>query len=111
MTGEWNLDDALAASGSDPGCDAVFAVLHEYVDEQLAGGDPGRTHPGLAAHLLSCSACREEYLGLIEASGEFGDAEPTDPATESVGGDSRDGVREWHSGIGRDSSASAPPDP
>ena len=81
MTGEWNLDDALAASGSDPGCDAVFAVLHEYVDEQLAGGDPGRTHPGLAAHLLSCSACREEYLGLIEASEEFGDAEPTDPAT------------------------------
>ena len=80
MTGGWNLDDELAASGSDPGCDAVFAVLHEYVDEQLAGGDPGRTHPGLAAHLLSCSACREEYLGLIEASEEFGEAGPNDPS-------------------------------
>jgi len=81
MTGEGNLDDALASSGFDPGCDAVFAVLHEYADEQLAGGDAGRTHPGLSAHLLSCPACREEYLGLIEASEEFGDAEPTDSET------------------------------
>ena len=76
MNGDMDLDAALAAMLSDPGCSAVFEVLHEFVDEQLGGGDPAGSNPGVAAHLLSCAACREDYLGLIEAAEKFGDEEP-----------------------------------
>ncbi len=76
MKGDGDLEAALAAMLSDPGCDAVFEVLHEYVDEQLCGGDPALSNPGVAAHLLSCPACREDYLGLLEAAEKFGDARP-----------------------------------
>ena len=76
MNDNGDLDAALAAMLSDPGCDAVFEVLHEYVDEQLGGGEPAQSHPGIAAHLLSCAACREDYLGLLEAAERFGDEEP-----------------------------------
>ena len=38
-----------------------------------------RSHPGLAAHLVSCPACRQDYLGLVEAAETFGDAGPAHP--------------------------------
>ena len=47
-----------------------------YVDEELSGGDPATSQPGLAAHISSCPACREDYRGLRDAAALFGDAEP-----------------------------------
>jgi len=46
------------------------------VDEELSGGDPATSQPGLAAHISSCPACREDYRGLRDAAALFGDAEP-----------------------------------
>ena len=71
------MDALLVADSVDAGCAAGFEVLHRYVDEELAGGQPALTHPGLAAHLVSCPACRSDYLGLLEATEIFGDAEPS----------------------------------
>ena len=60
----------------DAGCAAGFELLHQYVDDELSGGDPAASQPGLAAHISSCPACREDYRGLRDAASLFGDAEP-----------------------------------
>jgi hypothetical protein len=72
-----DVDALLAADSVDAGCAAGFEVLHRYVEEELRGGQPARTHPGMVAHLDSCPACRQDYLGLIEATEVFGDADPS----------------------------------
>jgi hypothetical protein len=71
------LDAMLLTESVDAGCAAGFEVLHRYVEEELAGGEAAQSHPGLAAHLVSCPACRQDYLGLVEAAQLFGDAGPT----------------------------------
>lgn len=77
--GDRDLDAILAADSVDAGCAAGFEVLHRYVEEELAGGEPAREHPGLAAHLVSCPACRQDYLGMIAATKVFGESGPTAP--------------------------------
>ena len=76
MSHEPDLDAMLVSESVDAGCAAGFEVLHRYVEEELAGGEAGQSHPGLAAHLVSCPACRQDYLGLVEAAQLFGDAGP-----------------------------------
>ncbi len=71
-----NFDDLLPVDDSDSGCAAGFDVLHRYVEDELSGGDPASSQPGMAAHLRSCPACREDYRGLGDAAALFGDAEP-----------------------------------
>jgi predicted anti-sigma-YlaC factor YlaD len=79
MNSDRELDVILAAELVDAGCSAGFEVLHKYVEEELAGRQPARTHPGVAAHLVSCPACRADYLGLVDAARLFGDADPSVP--------------------------------
>lgn len=71
------IETLLAADDIDSGCAASFEVLHRYVEAELAGGDPTRDLPGLAAHLQRCPACREDYLGLLEAARAFGNDDPS----------------------------------
>ncbi|HEY5248672.1 MAG TPA: hypothetical protein VIJ15_09535 [Dermatophilaceae bacterium] len=79
MSEDRQIDDLLRADDLDAGCAAGFGVLHQYIETELAGGDAGREHPGLAAHLLACPACREDYHGLRDAAERFGDAGPSAP--------------------------------
>lgn len=79
MNEDRQLDDLLRAEDLDAGCAAGFEVLHQYIETELGGGDPGREHPGLAAHLRACPACREDYRGLRDAAERFGDAGPSAP--------------------------------
>jgi hypothetical protein len=69
-----DIDELLSVERVDAGCAAGFEVLHEYVEAELAGRDPAVQLPGLAAHLRSCPACREDYVGLLEAVRQFGDS-------------------------------------
>ena len=69
-----DIDDLLAVDSVDAGCAASFEVLHEYVEAELAGDDPAAQLPGVASHLRTCPACREDYLGLREAVRHFGDS-------------------------------------
>jgi hypothetical protein len=66
------IDELLAADDIDAGCAAGFEVLHRYVETELAGGDAAHALPGVAAHLRRCPACREDYLGLLDAVRRFG---------------------------------------
>ncbi len=83
MNDEPDLDALLVAESVDAGCAAGFEVLHRYVEEELLGGEPARSHPGFATHLVSCPACRQDYLGLVEAAQLFGDAGPDAPPPPS----------------------------
>jgi predicted anti-sigma-YlaC factor YlaD len=67
------LDELLAADRVDPGCDAGIPILDEYVELELAGEEPARRFPGTAAHLQTCSACRADHDGLLEAARRFSD--------------------------------------
>jgi hypothetical protein len=67
------IDRLLKTRDHDPGCDACFGVLDEYVDAVLRGDDPAGSYPDVATHLLHCDACREDTEGLIAALKENSD--------------------------------------
>ena len=65
------LDRLLGPEGPEVSCEECFERLDEYVDAEVAGRDPERTVPGMAAHLAGCPACREEHESLRDlVSGE-----------------------------------------
>ena len=72
MSHKPSLADLLPTDPRDPGCAAGFELLSEYVDLELAGGDPTRRFPGIAAHLRACSACRVDHEGLLAAARIYG---------------------------------------
>jgi hypothetical protein len=54
----------LGSGRPEIGCDECFAEIDRYVELELAGADADAAVPGLAAHLVGCPACREEYESL-----------------------------------------------
>ena len=61
------LDRFLRTDPRDVGCDEAMAVLHIYVDLVVTGGDAAQRYPGVAAHLLACGQCAEDFAGLLTA--------------------------------------------
>ena len=76
MTDLRDLDQLLRAEDRDGGCSAGAEILDAYVELELAGEDPARVYPGTAIHLQSCSGCRADHDGLLEAARRFGDITP-----------------------------------
>ena len=62
------LERFLRTDPRDAGCEEAMAVLHIYVDLTLAGGDAAERYPGVAAHLLACGPCAEDFAGLLAAA-------------------------------------------
>jgi hypothetical protein len=58
------LERILGPKGPEIGCDECFERLDEYVELDLAGGEPDDAVPGMRAHLDGCPACREEHESL-----------------------------------------------
>ena len=61
------LERFLRTDPRDVGCDEAMAVLHVYVDLVAAGEDAAGRYPGVAAHLLACGPCSDDYTGLLAA--------------------------------------------
>jgi hypothetical protein len=61
------LDRFLRTDPRDVGCDEAMAVLHIYVDLVASGEDAARRSPGVAAHLMACGPCGEDFAGLLQA--------------------------------------------
>jgi hypothetical protein len=61
------LNQFLSTDPRDVGCDEAMAVLHIYVDLTVDGGDAAERYPGVAAHLLACGPCGEDFAGLLAA--------------------------------------------
>lgn len=71
MTGWEELDRFLQTDPRDVGCEQALRVLHVYVEAVLddeSGAEAARRYPGVAAHLLSCGPCAEDYEGLLRAA-------------------------------------------
>ena len=61
------LEQFLRTDPGDAGCAEAMAVLHIYVDLVAAGEDAAGRYPGVAAHLLACGPCAEDFTGLLAA--------------------------------------------
>jgi hypothetical protein len=62
-----SLEDLLGTHDRDPGCDAAFDVLDQYVEAVRRGEDVSVRFAGLIAHLKLCVACREDTASLMAA--------------------------------------------
>lgn len=71
MTGRDELEQFLRTDPGDVGCDQALRILHVYVDLALSETEQAaaRRYPGVAAHLLACGPCAEDYDGLLVAAG------------------------------------------
>jgi hypothetical protein len=61
------LDRFLRTDPRDVGCDEAMAVLHIYVDLTATGENAAECYPGVAAHLLACGPCSEDFTALLIA--------------------------------------------
>jgi hypothetical protein len=51
----------------DVGCEQAMELLHVYVELVAADADAAKRHPGIAAHLVACGPCSEDFVGLLAA--------------------------------------------
>jgi hypothetical protein len=58
--------DLLGTGGHDPGCDAAFELMEQYVEAVRRGEDVAR-YAGFVTHIQNCAACREDTEGLLAA--------------------------------------------
>lgn len=72
------LDRVLGVPGPDPGCEAGFEVLDEYVEAVRRGEDVTVKFAGLVNHARNCRACREDTEGLLAALAEVEPRTPGD---------------------------------
>jgi hypothetical protein len=68
MAKKLTLEDLLLADPRDPGCQAGFEFIAQYVELELAGKDAAAAYPRLAVHLRCCPACRVDHDGLLKAA-------------------------------------------
>lgn len=61
------LRKLLGTGGKDPGCEAAFEVLDEYVEAVLRGDEVTVEYAQLITHAKNCVACREDTEGLLAA--------------------------------------------
>ncbi|MGO9882099.1 MAG: hypothetical protein ACLPV4_03680 [Solirubrobacteraceae bacterium] len=66
-----SLDRFLRTDSRDAGCTKTFDLLDLYVERELGHADAECCYPQLAAHLVSCEACRKDFEGLLEAVGDI----------------------------------------
>lgn len=71
MTGNMPADPQRAVqrlvgpAGPELGCDECFEVLDAYVELELAGAGADAQMPLMRAHLVGCSACRDDHDSLL----------------------------------------------
>lgn len=67
MNGWSDLDRFLRTDPRDVGCAEAMEMLHIYADLVAAGSPAEQRYPGIAAHLLACGPCQEDFEGLLAA--------------------------------------------
>jgi RNA polymerase sigma-70 factor (ECF subfamily) len=70
MTGWAELERFLDTDPRDVGCEQAMHLLHVYADlghDDTSRAEAARRYPGIAAHLLACGPCGEDYRGLVLA--------------------------------------------
>ena len=70
MTGWAELERFLQVDPRDVACEQALHVMHIYVElllDDTTGAEAARRFPGVAAHLLACDPCAEDFDGLLLA--------------------------------------------
>jgi hypothetical protein len=62
-----NLHDLFTADPRDGGCRETFEQLDQYVEAELSEQDAARRFPRAATHLRGCTACHQDFVGLVAA--------------------------------------------
>lgn len=73
------LNALLVADPGDTGCDLAFQALDRYAEADVLGELPQGRYPGVATHLASCAACRQDYEGML-AGGVTSATRPRQPS-------------------------------
>jgi len=71
MNGWDELDRFLLTDPRDVGCGQALHLLHVYVElvlDDTTGAEAARRYPGVAAHLLACGPCADDFEGLLLAA-------------------------------------------
>jgi hypothetical protein len=55
----------LGPAGPELGCDECFDQLDAYVELELTGATADLVMPAMRAHLIGCSACRDDHDSLL----------------------------------------------
>lgn len=71
------LDRLLGTNDRDPGCEAAFEVLDQYVEAVSRGIPLARGYSGFLTHIRNCAACREDTEGLRLALAILDRQQPT----------------------------------
>ena len=61
------LERFLHTDVRDVGCERAMEIIHVYAELIVAGEEPDRQLPGVAAHIAACGPCREDLAGLLAA--------------------------------------------
>jgi hypothetical protein len=61
------LDWFLQTDPGDVGCEQAMAILHVYVELVAGGRDAEQRYSGVAAQLVACGPCGEDFHGLLAA--------------------------------------------
>jgi hypothetical protein len=70
MTHWAELERFLHTDPRDVGCEQALHIMHVYVElllDDTTGAEAARRYPGVAAHLLACDPCAEDFHGLLLA--------------------------------------------
>jgi hypothetical protein len=70
MTGWAELERFLQTDPRDVGCEQALHVMHVYVElllDDTTSAEAERRYLGVAAHLLACDPCAEDFQGLLLA--------------------------------------------
>ena len=70
MSGWDELDEFLLTDPRDVGCDQALHLLDVYVElvlDDTTRVEAARRYPGVAAHLLACGPCADDFEGLLLA--------------------------------------------
>ncbi len=71
MSSWGQLDRFLETDPRDVGCAEALRILHVYVElvlDDASGREAACRYPGVAAHLLACGPCSEDFEGLLSAA-------------------------------------------
>jgi hypothetical protein len=55
----------IGPAGPELGCDECFDHLDAYVEFELTGVKADLVMPAMRAHLVGCSACRDDHDSLL----------------------------------------------
>jgi predicted anti-sigma-YlaC factor YlaD len=89
---DW-IRQIYATQENELDCQAVFGIIHVYVDQELEGEDVVQRFPQVTEHLRQCPSCRDQHDALRDVALLERQAATQDVQISSEGGSLRVSTR------------------